>query len=89
MKLEEPPNTFIKKQVEVTSKKKGIVNDEFRMQMVMEPIPYQLVEELKEVVEALEESIFDFLKQNIIMIDGKFYSIIELETSWEKKTIKS
>ena len=60
LKLEEPSNTLTKKQVEVTSKKEEIINDESRMQEVMELILDQLVEEIKEVVEASKEPMLDF-----------------------------
>ena len=60
LKLEKPSNTPIKKQVEVTSKKEEIINDESRMQEVMELILDQLVEEIKEVVEASKEPMLDF-----------------------------
>lgn len=56
LKLEEPSDTHINKQVNVTNMEE-IVNDEFKMQQEMEPILDQLVEELKKVVEALEELI--------------------------------
>ena len=36
LKLKEPLNTLIKKQTEVTSKEEKIINDETRMQEVME-----------------------------------------------------
>ena len=70
LQLEEPSNTHIEKQVEVTSKEE-IVNDEFRMQQVMEPILDRKIEELKEVVEALEESVLNFPSQSIITSDDK------------------
>ena len=67
LKLEEPSNMLIKKQVEVIRKEEEIINDESRKQEVMELILEQLVEELKELVEALEESILNFPRPNIIM----------------------
>ena len=60
LKLEDLSNTPIKKQFEVTSKEEEIINDESRMQEVMELILDQLVEEIKEVVEASKESMLDF-----------------------------
>ena len=77
LKLEESSNTPIKKQVEVTSKEEEIINDISRMQEVMEPILDQPIEELKEVVEALEEPMLDFLTQNIIMNGGKHEEFVE------------
>ena len=71
LKLEEPSNTLTKKQVEVTRKEKEIINDESRKQEVMELILDQPVEELKEIVEASEESILDFLRPNSIVSGGK------------------
>ena len=47
-------------QVEVTSKKEEIVNDESIMQEVTELILDQLGEEHEEVVEASKESAFEF-----------------------------
>ncbi|RVW17561.1 hypothetical protein CK203_004698 [Vitis vinifera] len=63
---EEPSNTLTKKQVKVTRNEEEIINDESRKQEVMELILDQPVEELKEIVEASEESILDFLRPNII-----------------------
>ena len=67
MKLEEPSNILTKKQFEVPRKEKEIINDESRKQEVMKLILDQPAEELKELVEALEESILDFPRPNIIM----------------------
>ena len=68
---EEPSNTLTKKQVKVTRNEEEIINDESRKQEVMELILDQPVEELKEIVEASEESILDFLRPNIIVSGGK------------------
>ena len=69
LKLEEPSSTPIKKQVEVTSKEEEIINHESAMQEVMELILDQPVKELKEVVEASEVPMFDFTRQDIIMVE--------------------
>ena len=68
---EEPSNTLTKKQVKVTRNEEEIINDESRKQEVMELILDQPVEELKEIVEASEESILEFLRPNIIVSGGK------------------
>ena len=54
LKPRELTSTHIKKQFEVTSKGEEIVNDESKMQKVMELILKQPVKELKEVVKASE-----------------------------------
>ena len=87
LKLEEPSNIFIKKQVEVTRKEEEIINDESRKQEVMKLILDQPAEELKELVEALEESILDFPRPNIIMSGGKHEG--SLEISFEYREFKN
>ena len=78
LKLEEPSNILTKKQVEVTRKEEEIINDESRKQEVMKLILDQPIEELKEVKEVLEESMFDFPRPNIIMSDGKHEESAEI-----------
>ena len=56
---EESSNTLIEKELKVASKVEEIINDESRMQEVMELNLEQFVGELKEVVKALEEPMFD------------------------------
>ena len=68
---EEPSNTLTKKQVKVTRNEEEIINDESRKQEVMKLILDQPIEELKEVEEVSEESMFDFPRPNIIMSGGK------------------
>ena len=63
LKLKELSNILTKKQVKVTRKEKEIMNDESRKQEVMKLILDQQIEELKEVE---EESMFDFPRPNII-----------------------
>ena len=87
LKLEESSNTPIKKQVEVTSKEEEIINDISRMQEVMEPILDQPIEELKEVEEVSEKSMFDFPRPNIIMSGGKHEG--SLEISFEYREFKN
>ncbi|KAJ9705648.1 hypothetical protein PVL29_003626 [Vitis rotundifolia] len=71
LKLEEPSNTLTKKQVEVTRKEEEIINDESRKQEAMKLILDQPIEELKEVVQVSEESMFVFPRPNIIMSGSK------------------
>ena len=87
LKLEEPLNTLTKKQVEVTRKEEEIINDESRKQEVMKLILDQPAEELKELVEALEESILDFPRPNIIMSGGKHEESAEI--SFEYREFKN
>ena len=93
LKLEDLSNTPIKKQFEVTSKEEEIINDESRMQEVMEPTLEQLVGELKEIVKASKESVLNFSRQNIIMIGGKHeesYEIIRIaKISFEYREFKN
>ena len=70
-----------------------MVNDESRMQEVMKLILEQLVIELKKVVKALKKTMFDFSRQNIIMIGGKheesYDDIIRIaEISFEYREFK-
>ena len=87
LKLEEPSNILIKKQVEVTRKDEEIINDESRKQEMMERILNQPVEELKEVVEASEKSMLDFPRPNIIMSSGKHEESAEI--SFEYREFKN
>ena len=84
LKLEEPSNIFIKKQVEVTRKEEEIINDESRKQEVMKLILDQQIEELKEVE---EESMFDFPRPNIIMSACKHEEFAEI--SFEYREFKN
>ena len=68
---EESSNTLIEKELEVASKEEEIINDESRMQEVMELNLEQSAGELKEVVKAPEEPMFNIPRQNIIMIGSK------------------
>ena len=47
LNTKKPSNVPIKRQFEVASKKEEIINDEFRMQDVIEPIIEQPIRELK------------------------------------------
>ena len=87
LKLEEPSSTPIKKQVEVTSKEEEIINHEYAMQEVMELILDQPVKELKEVVEASKELMFDFPRPNIILSSGKHEESAEI--SFEHREFKN
>ena len=87
LKLEEPSSTPIKKQVEVTSKEEEIINHESAMQEVMELILDQPVKELKEVVEASKELMFDFPRPNIILSSGKHEESAEI--SFEYREFKN
>ncbi|KAJ9670494.1 hypothetical protein PVL29_026802 [Vitis rotundifolia] len=84
LKLKEPSNTLIKKQTDFTSKEEKIVNDETRMQEVMELTLDQPVEELKEVVEASKEPMLDFPRQNIIMSGSKHEELAEISYKYRK-----
>ena len=87
LKLEEPSNIFIKKHVEVTRKEEEIINDESRKQEVMKLILDQPIEELKEVEEVSEKSMFDFPRPNIIMSGGKHEESTEI--SFEYREFKN
>ena len=87
LKLEEPSNILIKKQVEVTRKDEEIINDESRKQEVMKLILDQPIEELKEVEEVSEESMFDFPRPNIIVSGGKHEESAEI--SFEYREFKN
>ena len=80
-------NTPIKKQVKVTSEKEEIINDESKIQEVMELILDQPVEELKEAIEVSEKPMLEFLKQNIIMSSGKHEESAEI--SFEYREFKN
>ena len=87
LKLEEPSNILIKKQVEVTRKDEEIINDESRKQEVMKLILDQPIEELKEVEEVSEQSMFDFPRPNIIVSGGKHEESAEI--SFEYREFKN
>ncbi|KAJ9698825.1 hypothetical protein PVL29_007754 [Vitis rotundifolia] len=84
LKLEEPSNILIKKQVKVTRKEEEIINDESRKQEVMKLILDQAIEQLKEVEEVSEESMFDFPRPNIIMSGDKYEESAEISFEYRK-----
>ena len=84
MLVEESSNILIKKQIEVTRKEEEIINDESGKQEVMKLILDQQIEELKEVE---EESMFDFPRPNIIISGGKHEESAEI--SFEYREFKN